>query len=212
MKQLKLQVNNNEKNCPKEDSLQDLNKSVHTDTLAQQHEVANGSTINKSTSMLQFTIKQSLQAQLQLGHSTSEWNPLMASFLQGHRNNHHIFDMSTTCLHLKRALQVLSQNACQGGQTLFLGKSPKTTTGSSKKTNPYMRILETAAVTCHQPYFNGDLQSWTSGTFTNWNEYLHHMISSVGAEGQLEKQNGKPFETDLEDLSKPIGLASSSCK
>ena len=99
----------------------------------------------------------------------------MAPFLKGHRKGHHIFEVSTTCLYLRRALQVLYYTASQGGQILFMGKSPKVsgiTKGQSKRHNPYVRILETAAIACSQPYFNGDSQSWVSGTFTNWNEYL----------------------------------------
>ena len=122
-----------------------------------------------------FSIQQSLDSQLHLGHHPSEWDPNMAPFLKGHRKGHHIFEASTTCLYLRRALQVLYYTASQGGQVLFMGKSPKVsgiTKGQSKRHNPYVRILETAAIACSQPYFNGDSQSWISGTFTNWNEYL----------------------------------------
>ena len=86
----------------------------------------------------------------------------MAPFLKGHRKGHHIFEASTTCLYLRRALQVLYYTASQGGQVLFMGKSPKVsgiTKGQSKRHNPYVRILETAAIACSQPYFNGDSQS-----------------------------------------------------
>ena len=55
----------------------------------------------------------------------------MAPFLKGHRKGHHIFEASTTCLYLRRALQVLYYTASQGGQVLFMGKSPKVS-GSTK--------------------------------------------------------------------------------
>jgi len=131
---------------------------------------------NKST----FSIQQCLNSQLHLGHKPSEWNSNMAPFLKGHRNGNHVFDVSTTCLYLRRALKVLYYTAAQGGQILFMGKSPRIsgiTKGQSKRHNPYLRILETSAISCSQPYFNGDAQSWVSGTFTNWNEYLQQQTN-----------------------------------
>ena len=121
-----------------------------------------------------FTVRQCLQAQLQRGHHPSEWNPAMAPYLRGKRRteegSQHIFDMGSTVSHLRRALHVASLTAAQGGQILFLGKSPVSL--PSRSQSPYGRILETAALSCSQPWFNGDQQSWTTGTFTNWTNYV----------------------------------------
>ena len=77
----------------------------------------------------------------------------MAPYLRGKRRteegSQHIFDVRSTVSHLRRALHVASLTAAQGGQILFLGKSPVSL--PSRSQSPYGRILETAALSCSQP-------------------------------------------------------------
>ena len=134
--------------------------------------------------MTQFTVLQCLNSQIHLGHKPSEWNPNIASFLLGYRDNdgtandaNHIFDVSKSCWYLRRALRFASHTAINLGSEgtsniLFMGKSPKKIGSLIKRNNPYEQILKTSALSVGASCFNGDADTWVNGTFTNWQEYL----------------------------------------
>ena len=98
--------------------------------------------------MSQFTVLQCLNSQIHLGHKPSEWNPNIASFLLGYRDNNdtaneanHIFDVSKSCWYLRRALRFASHTAINLGSEgtsniLFMGKSPKKIGSLIKKIIP----------------------------------------------------------------------------
>ena len=51
-----------------------------------------------------FTMRQLLEAGVHFGHQTHRWNPKMAPFIYGARNNIHIMDLRETAPMLQRAL------------------------------------------------------------------------------------------------------------
>src|SRR5258708_26803677 len=68
-----------------------------------------------------FTMRQLLEAGVHFGHHTRRWNPKMAAFLFGVRNNVHIIDLQQTVPMLEQALSAVRDVAANGGPVLFVG-------------------------------------------------------------------------------------------
>lgn len=101
-----------------------------------------------------FTMRQLLEAGIHYGHHTRRWNPKMAPFLFGVRNNIHIIDLEQTVNLLHRALETVRNTVAAGGRVLFVGTKPQASD----------RVKE-SALKCGQYYIN---HRWLGGTLTNW--------------------------------------------
>ena len=101
-----------------------------------------------------FTMRQLLEAGIHFGHNTRRWNPKMAPFLFGDRDNIHIIDLQQTVPLLHRALVAVRDIAATGGRVLFVGTKRQATE----------RVAE-AAKRCGQYYVN---HRWLGGMMTNW--------------------------------------------
>jgi small subunit ribosomal protein S2 len=104
--------------------------------------------------MPDFTLRQLLEAGVHFGHHTRRWNPRMAPFLFGVRNQVHIIDLQQTVPMLDRALRAVRDVTAAGGRVLFVGT----------KRAAADHIAE-AARKCGQYYIN---HRWLGGTLTNW--------------------------------------------
>src|SRR5918994_1083843 len=75
-----------------------------------------------SMALPDFSMRQLLEAGAHFGHQSHRWNPKMAQFIFGTRNNIHIIDLAQTVPLLHRALQAVSDKVDeilgQGGQGL----------------------------------------------------------------------------------------------
>src|SRR5437764_12101702 len=71
--------------------------------------------------MPEFSMRQLLEAGVHFGHQKHRWNPKMAPYLYGIRNNIHIIDLAQTVPLLHRALQQVSDTVAEGGRILFVG-------------------------------------------------------------------------------------------
>ena len=69
-----------------------------------------------------FTMRQLLEAGVHFGHHTRRWNPRMAPYIYGIRNNVHIIDLQQTVPMLRRAMQAVREVAANGGRVLFVGQ------------------------------------------------------------------------------------------
>jgi small subunit ribosomal protein S2 len=101
-----------------------------------------------------FTMRQLLEAGVHFGHSTRRWNPKMAPFLFGSRNNVHIIDLQQTVPMLHQAMVAVKDVVAAGGRVLFVGT----------KRQASSRVAE-AAKRCGQYYVN---HRWLGGMMTNW--------------------------------------------
>jgi len=101
-----------------------------------------------------FSMRQLLEAGVHFGHQTHRWNPKMASYIYGERNNIHIIDLSQTVPMLHRALQVISDTVARGGRVLFVGTKRQAS-----------EIIADAAQRSAQYYVNA---RWLGGMLTNW--------------------------------------------
>ena len=71
--------------------------------------------------MPDFTMRQLLEAGVHFGHHTRRWNPRMAQYLYGVRNQVHIIDLQQTVPMLDRALRAVRDVTAAGGRVLFVG-------------------------------------------------------------------------------------------
>jgi len=101
-----------------------------------------------------FTMRQLLEAGAHFGHRTQRWNPKMAPFIYGSRNDIHIIDLTQTVPLLHQALVALREVAAGGGRILFVGTKRQA-----------QEPVAAAAKRCAQYYVN---HRWLGGTLTNW--------------------------------------------
>ena len=67
-----------------------------------------------------FNMRQLLEAGVHFGHQSHRWNPKMAPFIYGARNNIHIIDLTQTMPMLHQALIKVSDTVAGGGRVLFV--------------------------------------------------------------------------------------------
>ena len=106
-----------------------------------------------------ITMRQLLEAGVHFGHQTHRWNPKMAPYIYGSRNNIHIIDLTQTVPLLHQALVAVSDVVAKGGRVLFVGT----------KRQAAEPIAE-AARSCAQYFIN---HRWLGGTLTNWRTISH---------------------------------------
>ena len=104
--------------------------------------------------MPDFTLRQLLEAGVHFGHHTRRWNPRMAPFLFGIRNQVHIIDLQQTVPMLDRALKAVRDITANGGRVLFVGTK-----------RAAAEHVADAAKRCGQYYVN---HRWLGGMLTNW--------------------------------------------
>ena len=101
-----------------------------------------------------FTMRQLLEAGVHFGHQSHRWNPKMAPFIFGVRNNIHVVDLTQTTPLLHQALVKVSDTVARGGRVLFVGTKRQASDAVAE-----------AARRCAQYYMN---HRWLGGTLTNW--------------------------------------------
>ncbi len=100
------------------------------------------------------TMRQLLEAGVHFGHQTHRWNPKMAPFIYGSRNNIHIIDLTQTVPLFHQALLAVADTVAKGGRVLFVGTKRQAS-----------EAIADAARSCAQYYVN---HRWLGGTLTNW--------------------------------------------
>jgi small subunit ribosomal protein S2 len=100
------------------------------------------------------SMRQLLEAGVHFGHQTHRWNPKMAPYIYGSRNNIHIIDLTQTVPLLHQALLVVADTVAKGGRVLFVGTKRQAS-----------EAVAEAARSCAQYYVN---HRWLGGTLTNW--------------------------------------------
>ncbi|MFZ1078255.1 MAG: 30S ribosomal protein S2, partial [Methylovirgula sp.] len=101
-----------------------------------------------------FTMRGLLEAGAHFGHQSHRWNPKMAPFIYGARNNIHIIDLAQTVPLLHQALKAVSDTVARGGRILFVGTKRQA-----------QEAIAAAAKRSAQYYINA---RWLGGTLTNW--------------------------------------------
>jgi small subunit ribosomal protein S2 len=104
--------------------------------------------------MPDVTLRGLLEAGVHFGHHTRRWNPRMAPYIFGVRNQVHILDLQQTVPMMDRALRAIRDVVAAGGRVLLVG--------TKKAAADY--VAESAA-RCGQYYVN---HRWLGGMLTNW--------------------------------------------
>ena len=135
-----------------------------------------------------FTMRQLLEAGVHFGHNTRRWNPKMAPFLFGVRNNVHIIDLQQTVPMLYRAMQAVREVVAGNGRVLFVG-----TKRSASQT------IAEAAKRCGQYYVD---HRWLGGMLTNWKTISHSIKRLKELDELLEGDNSGLTKKELLRLTR----------
>ncbi len=135
-----------------------------------------------------FTMRQLLEAGVHFGHQTHRWNPKMAPFIYGARNNIHIMDLRETAPMLQRALLKVRDEVARGGRVLFVGTKRQASTP-----------LTDAANACGQYYVN---HRWLGGMLTNWRTISNSIKRLRVLEDQLAEDGGGLTKKELLQLTR----------
>src|SRR6476620_3393664 len=150
-------------------------------------------------SLPDFSMRQLLEAGVHFGHQAHRWNPKMAEYIFGARNNIHIIDLAQSVPMMHRALQAVSDTVANGGRILFVGT----------KRQAQDAIAE-AAKKSAQYYVNS---RWLGGTLTNWKtisqsisrlKKLDEMLSSGEAGGYTKKER-LDLQRERDKLDRALG-------
>ncbi len=144
------------------------------------------------------SMRQLLEAGVHFGHQTHRWNPKMAPFIFGSRNNIHIIDLTQTVPLLHQALLTVADTVAKGGRVLFVGTKRQASDAVAE-----------AARSCAQYYVN---HRWLGGTLTNWRTIsnsirrLKSLEELLGGETQgLTKKELLQLTREKDKLERSLG-------
>jgi len=145
-----------------------------------------------------FNMRQLLEAGVHFGHQSHRWNPKMAPFIFGSRNNIHIIDLAQTVPLLHQALVKVADVVAGRGRVLFVGTKRQASDGIAE-----------AAKRSAQYYIN---HRWLGGTLTNWKtisqsirrlKQLEELLAGEG-KGRTKKELLQ-LTRDRDGLNKSLG-------
>ena len=134
-------------------------------------------------SLPKFTIRQMIENGVHFGHHARRWNPKMAGYIYGKKDNVHIIDLQQTYPMLYTALNAAKEIAANGGKVLFVGTKRQA-----------QDIIKENAERCGQYYVN---YRWLGGMLTNWITVyksisrlvkLNEMFDNNATEGYTKKE------------------------
>jgi small subunit ribosomal protein S2 len=131
-------------------------------------------------------MRQMLEAGVHFGHQTRYWNPKMAPFIFGARNNIHIINLEQTVPLFKRACAFVRNLAADGGTILFVG-----TKRSARDS------VKAQAERCGMPYVS---HRWLGGMLTNFKTIKQSIkrleeLQQMQADGSIERLTKKEVLT-----------------
>jgi small subunit ribosomal protein S2 len=139
-----------------------------------------------------------LEAGAHFGHQSHRWNPKMAPYIFGVRNNIHVIDLAQSVPLLHQALKAVSDTVAKGGRVLFVGT----------KRQAQEQIAD-AAKRSAQYYINS---RWLGGMLTNWKTIsgsisrLRKLDDQLGAGASgLTKKERLMLSRERDKLEKALG-------
>jgi len=149
--------------------------------------------------MAEVSMRQMLDAGVHFGHQTRYWNPKMAPFIFGQRNNIHIINLERTVPLYEKALSFIKSVAADNGTVLFVG-----TKRSARE------AIRNEATRCGMPFVS---HRWLGGMLTNFKtikqsvrrlEVLQTMAED-GSFEQLTKKEVLGLKREQEKLERSLG-------
>ncbi|MEZ5828220.1 MAG: 30S ribosomal protein S2 [Hyphomicrobiales bacterium] len=135
-----------------------------------------------------ISMRQLLEAGVHFGHQTHRWNPKMAPYIYGSRNNIHIIDLTQTVPLLHQALLTVSDVVAKGGRVLFVGTKRQAS-----------EAIAAAAQSCAQYFIN---HRWLGGTLTNWRTISNSIKRLKSLEELLEGDHHGLTKKELLQLTR----------
>ena len=150
-------------------------------------------------SLPEFSMRQLLEAGVHFGHQSHRWNPKMADYIFGARNNIHIIDLAQTVPLLHTALKAVSDTVAKGGRILFVGTKRQAQDGVAE-----------AAKRSAQYFVNS---RWLGGTLTNWKtisgsiKRLRHLdeVLAGGEASSYTKKERLTLQRERDKLDRSLG-------
>jgi len=135
-----------------------------------------------------FSMGELIEAGVHFGHKTKRWNPRMAPYIYGVRNDIHIINLGKTVPMLQKSLQTVRDVVAGNGRILFVGTK-------RQASGP----IAEAARRCGQHYIN---QRWLGGLLTNWNTIQVSIKTLRKLEEQLAGTNVGFTKKELLSMSR----------
>ena len=120
------------------------------------------------------TMKQLLEAGVHFGHQTKRWNPKMAQYIFGARNNIHIIDLQKTLAKIKEAYRFIRNIVANNQTVLFVGTKRQA-----------LEIIKEEAERCGMFYVN---QRWWGGMLTNFST-IRQSVERLKKLEQLQQES-----------------------
>lgn len=145
------------------------------------------------------TMRELLEAGAHFGHRTRYWNPKMADYIFGARNNIHIINLEKTLPLLQDAINYTSRLASNKAKILFVGTK-----------RAAQESIRTHAKRCGMPYVD---HRWLGGMLTNYKTVRQSVVrlkelKEMQEKGEFErmiKKEGLMLKRELEKLERGIG-------
>ena len=145
-----------------------------------------------------ISMKSLLEAGVHFGHQTHRWNPKMARYIYGSRNNIHIIDLQKTVRELKKAFTFVRGIAAENKTVLFVGTKKQAQDAIAQE-----------ARRCGSSFV---AERWLGGTLTNFETIRRSARRLAELEGMkekgvfdlLSKKERAMREKDIKRLSKSL--------
>ncbi len=149
--------------------------------------------------MADVSMRRMLEAGVHFGHQTRFWNPKMAPYIFGERNQIHIINLEQTLPLFVEALEFIRKIVADGGTVLFVGS----------KRAARSTIAENAQ-RCGMPYVS---HRWLGGMLTNFKTIRQSVkrlksleeITAEGAATDFTKKEILKLRRELEKLERTLG-------
>ncbi|MBN2804508.1 MAG: 30S ribosomal protein S2 [Deltaproteobacteria bacterium] len=145
------------------------------------------------------SLRELLEAGVHLGHHKKRWNPKMAPYIYGSRNNVHILDLRLTQKLFNQAYETISNVVSKGGSVLFVGTKRQAT-----------EVIAEEARRCNMHFVT---HRWLGGTLTNFTTIRNTVdrmkkIETMRIDGSYEgfvKKERLKMDKDYEKMVKFVG-------
>lgn len=136
-----------------------------------------------------FTLRQLVEAGAHFGHHARRWNPQMAPYIYGKKDNIHIINLQKTYPMLYTALNAAREVAANGGKVLFVATKKQA-----------QEIIKENATRCGQFYVN---YRWLGGMLTNWKTVYKSINRLVKLNSMFENNETEGYtKKELQNLKK----------
>ena len=148
---------------------------------------------------MSISIKQLLEAGVQFGHPTRQWNPKMSKYIFCARNDTHIIDLEQTVVLVQQAYDYVRDLVSKGKTVLFVGTKKQA-----------CDAIKDEAIRCGMYYVN---TRWLGGTLTNFKTIRSRVdrlnkLNKMEQTGEFEffpKKEVLKMQAERDKLEKNLG-------